>query len=261
MSDMDNKSAKRGWRGILTVIAAAAITASLLMNVVLVSRLFMRKATVDEALPAGTRVEPIAVQTMDGQTVRLRFDGAQPTLLYVFSPSCVWCSRNLKSLKAAVEQTGGRYNFVGLSLTAQDLATYVSTTQFPGPVYVVTDAAARDRYHLGSTPETILIGPDGRVHKSWIGWYGGTNKAAVERALQVRLPDAPLPSTMAEVHQPDMPSGTDETRPASSIQGQAACRDDSGLKYSPGAVAKYHGVLSQCGSAGRWAPMSQSAVK
>ena len=41
---------------------------------------------------------------------------------------------------------------------------------------------------LGSTPQTIVIAPDGRVLKNWIGAFGMPVQTQVEEFFDVRLP-------------------------------------------------------------------------
>ena len=49
------------------------------------------------------------------------------------------------------------------------------------PVYDDLTPAAIATYHLGSTPETIVVSPAGRVLKSWSGAFVGDTKNSVER--------------------------------------------------------------------------------
>jgi hypothetical protein len=41
---------------------------------------------------------------------------------------------------------------------------------------------------LGSTPQTIVISPEGRVLKNWTGSYGEQVQAELEEYFQIRLP-------------------------------------------------------------------------
>ena len=43
-------------------------------------------------------------------------------------------------------------------------------------------------YKLGSTPQTIVISPEGKVLQDWVGAYVGDQKSQVEAFFQVTLP-------------------------------------------------------------------------
>jgi hypothetical protein len=53
----------------------------------------------------------------------------QPTIRYVFAPTCSWCARNLDNFKALVDQKTGGYRFIGVSLTDQGLPDYVTKSE------------------------------------------------------------------------------------------------------------------------------------
>ncbi len=47
-----------------------------------------------------------------------------------------------------------------------------------------------EAYHLGETPMTILLSPEGSVLKIWRGAYTGGTKASIEAYFHLKLPDA-----------------------------------------------------------------------
>jgi hypothetical protein len=52
----------------------------------------------------------------------------------------------------------------------------------------------RDRMMLGSTPQTMVIGTDGRIIANWVGAYTGDTLIAVENFFLLQMPglrDAP----------------------------------------------------------------------
>ena len=50
------------------------------------------------ALLSGALNAALAVKDPDGKAVRIEFTGTdKPTLLYVFTPGCIWCGRNLEN--------------------------------------------------------------------------------------------------------------------------------------------------------------------
>src|SRR5712692_7588251 len=85
-------------------------------------------------------------------------------------------------------QRGGRYRFIGVSLSQETLAEYVAKNDLKLPVYSGLSPETLKTYKLGSTPQTIVISPEGRVLQNWAGAYVGEQKAQVEAFFHVSLP-------------------------------------------------------------------------
>ena len=123
------------------------------------------------------------------RTAVIRFNSVStPTLLYVFTPPCAWCTRNLPAVKTLAENLKGRYRVLGLSLSADGLQKYVTDSGLEFPVYGDVSADTRSAYHLGGTPDTILVSTDGRVMKHCPGAYVGSTKADIESYFNAHLP-------------------------------------------------------------------------
>jgi peroxiredoxin len=141
------------------------------------------------SLEVGATVAPIKAYSLGGQAAIISYEGGeQPTVLYVFTPQCSWCARNLANLKTLLAQKQNAYRFVGLSLTDKDLTEYVAKNQLGCPVYFNPAEETVREYKLGSTPQTIVISPDGKVLRNWVGAYTGTQQAEVEQFFGIRLP-------------------------------------------------------------------------
>jgi hypothetical protein len=97
-------------------------------------------------------------------------------------------------VKNLANKEAGKYNFVGISLQSQGLREYLAANGYPFPVY--TDMRDEDvkRYHLGSTPETIVVNPAGTVLKSWVGAYQGSVKSDVEAFFKLGLDSGAPPA-------------------------------------------------------------------
>ena len=136
----------------------------------------------------GTKVEPIKASSLDGvaQTI-LYQDTNKPTVLYVLSPDCVWCERNRENI-AKLGELGDRFRFIGISLTEKGLKEYVEKQHFKFPIYTRIAAEAMTSLGLGTTPQTIVISPEGRVLKNWTGAYTDRTRGEVEEFFQTRLP-------------------------------------------------------------------------
>jgi len=163
----------------------------------------------DGTLRAGSKVSDFsAFDIQRGSTTRVACTGTdQPTILYVFSPTCKWCSRNLRNLeniRAVSAQTRGRYRLIGLSLSQDGLSDYVRTANLDFPIYSQLDPNTVIVYKLGATPQTIVVSPGGTVTNVWKGAYVDDVQAEVERVLSVRLPG--LAAVVASVS--TQPGGT-----------------------------------------------------
>ena len=63
----------------------------------------------------------INVKGLNGEPSSITYQGdGLPTILYIFSPRCLWCASNLENAKALASGTNGRYRFIALSLSDDD---------------------------------------------------------------------------------------------------------------------------------------------
>jgi hypothetical protein len=92
-------------------------------------------------------------------------------------------------MSAIIQQSGGRYRVVLLSLEPGDFSDYGGRDN----VLLVT-ANTRRALKLGATPQTLVVSPAGKVLQNWSGAYGD-NAKQVESALHIVLPGL-LPANM-----------------------------------------------------------------
>ena len=184
---------RRASIGVLYAVAAALLI-SVVLNVVLAHRVrssaYARAARIaDRQLKVGSTVPPITAKRMDGQEETISYGQADPpTVLYVFSPPCVWCARNMDNLKTLLDKEKGQYRFIGLSLSEQTLPEYVEKNELRLPVYSGLSPETLKTYKLGSTPQTIVISAEGKVLQDWAGAYVGDQKSQIEEFFHVTLP-------------------------------------------------------------------------
>ncbi len=174
------------------------VTASLGLNAVVAHRLRRLEATVGPArqppLEVGASVPPIVAKGLDGRSDTIAYAGStRLTVLYVFTPQCVWCARNLANLKTLLRAKAGDHRFLGLSLSEDGVADYVRTHELMLPVFTGISSNTISTYHLGGTPQTLVISPEGRVVKNWSGAWIDKQKAEIEAFFQVQLPGIQLP--------------------------------------------------------------------
>jgi hypothetical protein len=55
---------------------------------------------------------------LDGQPEVISYhETNQATVLYVFTPTCIWCARNLNNLKTLLANDSDHYRSIALSLS------------------------------------------------------------------------------------------------------------------------------------------------
>ncbi|MGH9721054.1 MAG: peroxiredoxin family protein [Bryobacteraceae bacterium] len=194
------KTTENGWLAGLTAAVSVLLLISVSINMQLASRIRTMRSSLEQAyaktgLAGGEALPPLEAKDLEGRDVQVGFDPRKPTLVYVFTPQCGWCTRNLDNLRAVAGQAQGRYLVVGLSLESQSLAEYVTREALNFPVYHQPPEKVIASYKLRSTPSTIVISPEGKVLRSWTGAYSGEVQKQVEELLHVSLPglrDAPV---------------------------------------------------------------------
>lgn len=143
-------------------------------------------------LAEGAIVPSIDATDLDGKNVMLSYaPGQQPTVLYVFSPQCKWCERNLASVKVLAKGASGGFRFATITLSEDHLREYITNKDFRFPIYMRLSAETLQAYKLGGTPQTLVISGEGRVQKNWMGAYTGANKTDIEAFFGIKLPDLP----------------------------------------------------------------------
>jgi peroxiredoxin len=179
---------------IAMIAIFVALSVSVTLNVLLARR--VRSLTdarwgsmAKSLLKVGATVPPIAAKRLDGQPGVVSYQGAeQSTVLYIFTPPCSWCARNMDNLKTLLDKERGHYRFVGLSLSDEALREYVAKNELKLPVYSGLSGETVKTYKLGSTPQTIVISREGKVLQDWVGAYVGDQKSQIEAFFHVTLP-------------------------------------------------------------------------
>jgi hypothetical protein len=165
--------------------------ASLSLNVYLGWKLQRPAATEAgraEPVAIGTRIPVLTAKDEAGRDVTIDWAAdSRTTVLYVFSPSCQWCRRNLPNIGTLVKEQSFVYRFVGLSLSDIGLAEFVAQGRLPFPIYRPSQEG-RASLGLGSTPETIVVSRNGTVLKAWLGAYASPRLRDVEGFFRVKLP-------------------------------------------------------------------------
>ena len=138
-----------------------------------------------ERLEIGQQVPEFVATSIRGDVLRIRFD--KPVILYTFSPSCVWCERNLDSARQLAAHVRGKYEFVALALDSKNLEQYVKDNDLSWTVVKNVPANVREAYRMVGTPQTIVVGAGGNVLHVWTGAFLGDIASEIERAFGLKL--------------------------------------------------------------------------
>ncbi|MDX6613005.1 MAG: hypothetical protein QOD75_2191 [Blastocatellia bacterium] len=141
------------------------------------------------SLSPGVKVKPFTAVGLDGTQQTISYETTnKPTVFYVVSPSCVWCERNRANFDKLTELKGNDFGFIGLSLSETGLKEYVERQHLKFPIYMQLKSETIQALGLGSTPQTIVISPEGKVLKNWTGAYIENLQPEVEAYFGIRLP-------------------------------------------------------------------------
>lgn len=178
---------------VTAIAMSALLTGSVGINVLLARRLGQYKAAnanlrAERVLQVGEAVSGMHVMDLQSNPLLIPHGiQGKPTLLYVFTPSCVWCVANLDNIKHLTSQKREEYNIIGLSLAAEGISRYVEEHHLDFPVYIAEKELATE-YKLGGTPQTIVVSKAGKVEANWIGAYGNSLKPEIDKFFHVTLP-------------------------------------------------------------------------
>jgi hypothetical protein len=147
-------------------------------------------------LKAGTAVPPLSAKRVDdpsGTFETISYVGTnRPTVIYVLSPTCGWCTKNEGSIQQLIAEKGSEYRFIGISLIEEGASEYHAKHGLGVPLYSGVSEELKKAYQMGGTPQTIVVSPKGLVLANWSGAYLGKQKAAVEEFFRIRLPEIKL---------------------------------------------------------------------
>jgi hypothetical protein len=134
-------------------------------------------------------VQPITATSTAGKEEVITYSDSQaPTVFYVFSTSCGWCERNTKNINAITAARKNSFRFIGLALSDQGLPAYLDSHHLDFPVYRNVVPQSVEMLGLASTPQTIVVGRDGKVLKNWVGAFNARLQPEIEQFFDVRLP-------------------------------------------------------------------------
>lgn len=142
-------------------------------------------------LEVGAEVPGFQAQDMmSGETLKVEYaDSKVPTILYVLSPTCGWCDRNVDNIRQVAANLKGNYRIFGLTLSLQNFDRLKDEDhRLDFPILGELDPQVIQAYQLGGTPQTVVVSPQGKVLKNWVGAYAGPVASDIESFFAVKLP-------------------------------------------------------------------------
>jgi hypothetical protein len=177
----------------LELLPMVLLVASLGLNVCLalnLKRSAHESSLQSPVLRVGNRMPMLWVIAPGGNREKLDWsERGRPTLLYMFTPTCIWCERNLQNILSLEHDTQGEYDFVGLSLTSDGLADYLKRSSHLDHTYYIEGGEhSLFSMSIAETPETIVVSREGLIEDIWFGAYSGATRKSVESAFRRELP-------------------------------------------------------------------------
>jgi len=110
---------------------------------------------------------------------------SRKVLVLVFSPTCPFCDQNWPKwydLMSSLNHTAVRP--VAVDVTSTSTPGFLSQHQLGEmPVFLKVDPQATVDYRFHLTPQTILVGPDGKVEKVWSGVLSDSAMSELKQRL------------------------------------------------------------------------------
>lgn len=124
-----------------------------------------------EQLKEGESFLPMDVQSLDGTLNELIFSNKlNPTLLFIFTTTCPYCSQNIPNWKRIYEQNKDKYEIIGIGADELDnVKEYANENKLPYKIFVPVDKDFRKKYKISGVPQTIIVDTNNRIKKLWLG--------------------------------------------------------------------------------------------
>lgn len=173
---------KRYFESLQLLILAASVSLNCYQALRL--RDFKRLLQSHMEIQVGTVVGSLSVSDAEGRAVDIQLLNTKcPIVLYIVSPSCRWCDENAPRVSAVFNRYKYRAHFYAISLLPEGLPEFVQRTNLAMPVFTMRDLRAGRLLKLGATPQTIVIGSNGKVHRVWTGLYDASFEKEIGTAL------------------------------------------------------------------------------
>jgi hypothetical protein len=87
-------------------------------------------------LTPGTVVSDFEAYNPQGRIVRISYSGSsKPTILYILSPMCAWCDKNVESANSLARQVKERYRMIGIAISNTPPTAHAGFGPYMFPIY------------------------------------------------------------------------------------------------------------------------------
>jgi hypothetical protein len=181
------------WKISADTVLMALLVVSVVFNWVLVYRpnVVSRSSRRPAMWTVGTIAPPLIVDDTEGQRVWLEWDAQKkPTVLYLFSPDCGWCDRNLQGARMLITLRSDKYDVTTIALMGPSGWGNKPRADLGVKPYSISSTVRKAGYALSGTPQTVVIGQRGKILANWMGAYNTAIQKDIERVLGVQVPVA-----------------------------------------------------------------------
>lgn len=163
--------------------------------------------------------------------------GGRPTVLYVFSQSCVWCERSIPALRTLIPRNARHLRFIAVDLSAPFAPSkpYLSDRNLTFDECFHPDPETRARIGVQGTPTTLVIDASGTVEKVFNGALIGTTLQSANEYFAVAPTDQPTAQAALSVPH---------------VYNKGCIQD--GLQFSFDALVCWQGRVYDCARGAGW---------
>lgn len=137
------------------------------------------------ALPIGKEIRTISGIGFDNAPISIDTSTQKATVLMVYSPVCPYCERNWPNWSSLTKPVQNeKVNFVAVDITGKATPEFL-TKKHMARIRSLHRMDPRELVDLNlmETPETILIGADSKVKKTWYGVLSEDNLTELNRMI------------------------------------------------------------------------------
>jgi hypothetical protein len=166
------------------VVLLAANIALIRQNRQLKAQLSLPPPVMEAA--AGAQMPGLRGVDLEGKPVEVLYGkDSRKVLVLVFSPTCPFCDQNWPKWQQVISSLDlSAVRPVLVDVTSTTTAGFVSQHQLSSlPVILKADPRATLDYRFHLTPQTILVGPSGKVEKVWTGVLNDSSLADLKQHL------------------------------------------------------------------------------
>lgn len=134
----------------------------------------------------GQRMPRLFGSAPGGETKAVVLGGnGRRTLIFVFSPSCKFCTATLPAWKSLKVTLPKDVDLLWIDLSGVATRDYFSLAKLPEPNELVrVSSESRDVYSLHVTPMTIVLGKDNVVTGVWLGPLDSERIKEIKKQLE-----------------------------------------------------------------------------